>query len=127
MDRRYLLGSLVLPRVIDVDTGRPRRPTMADLRDRGIVVDDEHLAVESIRRTGAGGEFLTDPLTLEHLRDAECFENDLFDMTGLEDAPDILTRAREKVDAMTADFESPVPGELQEKLRRYFHDVRARA
>ncbi len=96
----------------------------AKFLDRGIMVDEKHLGVENIRQAGPGGEFLTDDLTLELLREGEFFLNDLFDMTGTEDGKSIMERAREKVDEIVEGFESPLPGDLQEKLRRYLHDER---
>jgi hypothetical protein len=33
----------------------------------------------------------------------------------------MLERAHEKVERMVAGFESPLPGQVQEDLRRYFH------
>ena len=97
---------------------------VAEFLDRGIIVDEKHLGVENIRRTGPGGDFLTDGLTLELLREGEFFSNDLFDMTGTENGKSILERAREKANQLAEGFESPLPGDLQEKLRRYFHDER---
>jgi trimethylamine--corrinoid protein Co-methyltransferase len=35
---------------------------------KGIVVDPEHLALEAIREVGPGGNFMTSPHTLSHLR-----------------------------------------------------------
>jgi trimethylamine--corrinoid protein Co-methyltransferase len=92
--------------------------------ERGVTVDDRHLALDSIRSAGPGGDFLTDELTLELLRDSDVFENDLFDMTGRPDALGMMERAREQVDSITAGFESPLPGHLQEALRRYCRDHR---
>ena len=96
----------------------------AGFLSRGIRVDEQRLGADSIRRAGPGGDFLMDDLTLDLLHGDEFFDNDLFDMTGSEDGASILERAREKVDQMTADFESPLPHGLQEDLRRYFHDER---
>jgi len=91
---------------------------------RGVTVDPIHLAVENIKNAGPGGHFLTDELTMRLLRGDEFFRNDLFDLSGgYHDAPSLLERAHAKVDDMLADFQSPVPGPVQEDLRRYFHDL----
>lgn len=44
---------------------------------RGIAVDDEALALEAIRRAGPGGDYLTDPHTLRHMR--ELWQSRFFD------------------------------------------------
>jgi len=92
--------------------------------DRGIRVDEERLAIESIKRNGPGGNYLMEDLTIKMLREDEFFDNDLLDMTCGESGTPIIQRAREKVDEMTEEFESPLPHNLQENLRRYFHDQR---
>lgn len=95
----------------------------AKFLSRGINTDALHLAVESIKRAGPGGHYLEDNLTLELLRAGEFFSNDLFDYSGEYGAhSSLLERAHEKVEEMVADFESPVPDNIQEELRRYFHD-----
>ena len=96
----------------------------AKFLDGGFKVDQMRLAVENIKRNGPGGDYLMDDLTLKMLHEPEFFENDLFDMTGSEAGKWILQRAKEKVDEMVTQFQSPLPGNLQENLRRYFHDIR---
>ena len=87
---------------------------------------DTHLGVESIERVGVGGHYLQDDMTLELLRSNEFFNSDLFDYGLLQEGqPSMLERAHRKVEEMTRDFESPVPGDVQEGLRRFFHDQRA--
>ena len=80
-------------------------------------------ALESIKRVGPGGNFLADDLTLELLRSGEFFNNELFDYSGHHGAhPSLLEQAHGKVEQMIAEFSSPVPEQLQEDLRRYFHN-----
>lgn len=89
---------------------------------RGIQVDDLRLGVESIRRAGPGGSFMTDDLTVQLLRKGEFFANDLFDYaaeTAVE-GPSLLARAHIKVEQMVADPQSPHSGQVQENLHRYF-------
>jgi trimethylamine--corrinoid protein Co-methyltransferase len=85
-------------------------------------MNTEHLeaGLASIKRAGPGGHFLDDELTLELLRSKEFFGSDLLDMSGQEGAPSLLERAHEKVEAMIAGFESPVPETIRDDLRRYF-------
>ena len=82
-------------------------------------------AVESIHRTGPGGHFMGDDLTLENLRSEEFFDNQLFDHGEiLEGQPSILERAHQQAADLTADFECPHSGEVQEGLHRFFRDER---
>ena len=94
---------------------------------RGIRTDDVSLAIDSIRNAAPGGDFLTDPLTLAGMHGDAFFANDLFDLTPAgEQGKSLLDRAHEKVERAVADFTSPVPDDVQEALRRYFHDECAR-
>ena len=82
--------------------------------------------VESLNNHTWGGHFLMDDLTLKNLRSGEFFASGLFDMSGEDKgALSMLERAHARVEEATAGFVSPVPGEVQEKLRRYFHDLYA--
>jgi len=93
---------------------------------RGINTDDRHLGLASIQAAGPRGDFLTDDLTLELLRSDEFFQHDVFDLGGgYAPGQSLLERAHDKVEQLVADFESPVPGDVQENLRRYFHDLYA--
>ena len=93
--------------------------------DAGIEV--EHLGVESIERAGPGGHYLSDRMTVEQLRTPEFFSGDLFDYGGLhEGQPTMLERAHQQAGDLVAGFESPHSGQVQEELKRFFHDERAR-
>ena len=90
---------------------------------QGMRTDAEHLAIESAHRVGPRGEFMTDDLTLKYMRGGEFFANDLFDHTGTtEGGTSLFDRAHAKVQSMIADFQSPVPDDVQEGLRRFFRD-----
>lgn len=94
---------------------------------RGIDTDALRLGVDSIDAAGPGGNFLTDELTLMFLQEPEFFTNSLFRYSGDHvGGKSLLERAHEEVVEMVKDFESPVPGQVQEDLRRYFHDRYAR-
>jgi trimethylamine--corrinoid protein Co-methyltransferase len=84
-----------------------------------------HLGLESIARVGPGGHFLADDLTLELLRSAEFFDDELFACEGPEAEP-MLARAHRRVEELAADFDSPLPGQVQEELRRFFREEYAR-
>ena len=89
---------------------------------RGIQVDELRLGVESLRRTGPGGSFMTDDLTVQLLRKGEFFANDLLDYaaeTAVE-GPSLLARAHAKVEQMVANPQSPHSEAVQENLQRYF-------
>ena len=68
-----------------------------------------------------------DDLTMRFMRGGEFFSNDIFDYTGsCESGSPMLKRAHDKVEDMVAEFESPVPHQVREGLRRFFHDECAR-
>ena len=89
---------------------------------RGIQVDELRLGVESLRRAGPGGSFMTDDLTVQLLRKREFFSNDLFDYAAetAAESPSLLARAHAKVEQMVANPQSPHSEAVQENLRRYF-------
>jgi trimethylamine---corrinoid protein Co-methyltransferase len=93
---------------------------------RGINTDDFHLGAENIASIGPGGNFLTDDLTLSLLRQDEFFKPDVFDMPdGFNEGKSLLENAHQRVEELVADFQSPVPSDIQENLRRFFHDLYA--
>jgi len=91
---------------------------------RGIPLDDTRLARDALAAAGPGANFLTDELTLSLMGGGEFFHHELFDCGGgYEDTPSMLERAHEKAAALTAKCESPLPGRVQENLRRYFREA----
>ena len=96
----------------------------AEFLGRGIEVSRHTLGLRNIKEAGPGGHFLTDDLTLDLLRGDEFFSNDLFDYSGAASEGDsLLSRAHDKVESIVADFRSPLPGNVQEDLRRYFAEA----
>ncbi len=90
---------------------------------RGINTEPFQLGVASIAAAGPGGDFLTDELTLQTMRDGSFFTNDLFDYNPCgHEGPGMLERAHAKVEQMVAGAESPHPQEVREGMCRYFHD-----
>ncbi len=91
--------------------------------NQGINTDALHLGVENIKRNGPGKHYLEDDLTLNLLRSEEFFSDDLFDYSGeYGEHPSLLQRAHKKVEEMVTNFKSPVPDDIQEELRRWFHN-----
>jgi trimethylamine:corrinoid methyltransferase-like protein len=91
---------------------------------KGISLEYLTKGLDSIKAQKYGGHFLTEDLTVELLRSGEFFSSDIFDLSGgyRDGAPSMLEKAHEKVCELTADYVSPVPGDIQEKLCRYFSD-----
>ncbi|MFC1526550.1 trimethylamine methyltransferase family protein, partial [Candidatus Latescibacterota bacterium] len=80
--------------------------------------------MDSIRRVGPGGQFMDDALTLERLRSGEFFDGELFDYG---DGEAMLARAHALAEELSAEADSPLPGEMQEGVRRLLRDEYARA
>jgi trimethylamine---corrinoid protein Co-methyltransferase len=97
---------------------------MAEYVARGIDFSDEKLAVDSLLRTGAGGNFLTDELTIKLLRSGEFFDSPLLDLTGgyTEGAPGMLQIAHRKVVELVESYQPTVPGNVREAIERFFRD-----
>jgi len=90
---------------------------------RGIDLETLDQSLESIRRVGPGGHFMTDDLTMARLRAGEFFDSDIFDLTGVYGPhPSLLERAHQKVEEMISRQPTPVPDRVKEVLRRYFRD-----
>ncbi len=90
---------------------------------RGIRTDDLRLGMASLERVGPGGQFLDDDLTVELMRSDEFFRNDIFDLGGGHaDGQPMLERAHAWVAQLVDGYQSRVPGDIQENLRRHFHE-----
>jgi len=81
-------------------------------------------SLDSIREQGCGGNFLTDDLTLEKLRDSEFFSHPLFDEAcehggGLS----VLDRTHAEAQRIDEDFVSPVPEDIADALRIHFDKI----
>jgi trimethylamine--corrinoid protein Co-methyltransferase len=98
---------------------------MAEYVARGIDLSDEKLAVDSLLRTGPGGNFLTDDLTLRLLRSGEFFHSPLVDLTGgyTQEAPGMLEIAHRKVVELVENYRPTVPGNVREAIARFFRDA----
>lgn len=85
---------------------------------------DARLGLDSLKARGPGVHYLEDELTLELMRGGEFFDHELFAYGEEEGAP-LLARAHQRAEALAADRPSPLPGAVQEALRRFFADERA--
>jgi trimethylamine--corrinoid protein Co-methyltransferase len=89
---------------------------------RGVVVDDEHLAVHVIDGVGPGGNFLAEDHTLGHFR-REFWQPRLIDRNRRENweaagSKTLGQRVREKVVDLIENFEpTPLDAAVEEKLR----------
>jgi len=95
---------------------------------RGIEVNDETLALEAIKEIGPGGNFLTHPNTLKHMR-TELFEPQLADRQ-LRDrweeagAKDTRERARERArDILLHHEPHAIADRLDRKIRDSFTNI----
>lgn len=80
--------------------------------------------LESIREQGCGGNFLTDDLTIEHLRDSEFFSHLLFDESGEHGGgASMLERAHNEALRIDESYISPVPEDIADALRSHFDRI----
>ena len=92
---------------------------------KGMMIDKYQEAAESIFNNRHGENYIMDDLTIKNLREEEFYDqiNEILDMRGsYDDTPTALENAHKKVKELTKDFISPIPGDIQEDLMRYFHD-----
>jgi trimethylamine--corrinoid protein Co-methyltransferase len=91
---------------------------------RGMRTEEPWLGTASLERVGPGGQFLDDDLTLELMRSDEFFRDDIFDLGGGHGrGKSFLERAHERVEQMVDGYQSRVPGDIQEGLRRHFGEL----
>lgn len=88
----------------------------------GISVTDETLAVDVIRKVGAGGHFLLEEHTFKHMKTVQS-QSKLFDRTSRENwvdngSKDLATRAREQVKYILENHRpEPLPADVAKQLR----------
>lgn len=88
----------------------------------GICVTDETLAVDVIRKVGAGGHFLMEEHTFKHMKTVQS-QSQLFDRNPRENwsdngSKDIVTRAREQVRYILEHHKpEPLPAPVAQQLR----------
>jgi len=79
-------------------------------------------AVESIRRAGPGGNYLTDELTLALMRGHEFFADEVFDLSGAEDGVSLLERAHARVDELVSSYSYEAPAHVARALDDWFEE-----
>ncbi len=97
---------------------------MAEYSADGIDTSDYKLAAASIERNGPGGNFLTEDLTIDMLRDkTEFFSSPHFDLTGgyTGTAPGIYEKAHMTAESLVENYRPTVPEKVQNAVRDYFH------
>jgi len=93
---------------------------MLERLERGIQVDKEHLAFESIKNAGPRGNFLTDDLTIQLLRTDEHHYGELLDsLESWNDDDSLLNRAHEKAEEIIISHQPSVKEEMIEKIHRF--------
>ena len=100
---------------------------MAKYLSKGVDFTGEKSGVASIEKTGPGGNFLMDDLTLALLRDTEeFFHTPYMDLTGETSDPksskSMLAIAHQKVVDVQNAYVSRVPGTVLENIKRFFYD-----
>lgn len=94
----------------------------------GIVVNDETLAVDVIRKVGAGGHFLMEEHTLKHMRSVQS-QTKLFDRSTRETwtaggAKDLATRANEQARYILANHKpEPLVPAVTKQLRQIIEEA----
>jgi trimethylamine--corrinoid protein Co-methyltransferase len=93
---------------------------------KGIQVDQEHLAVETIDAVGPGGTFITSAHTLDHMRNEFFAGNGVTDQNSRENwmengSPDAWKRARKIAEKILAEKEkSYIPADVEQMIREKF-------
>ena len=95
---------------------------MVEYVSRGIDIDDHKLGLESLLRTGPGGNFMTDDLTFDLLRSDEFFNSPLVDLSGgyTDAAPGMLEIAHRKVAEIVESYQPTVPEKIREAIAKFF-------
>lgn len=93
----------------------------ADFMVRGMRLDQLDESMESMERQKDAGYFLMDDLTMDHMRSDEFFSDKTMNMAGeFKEAPSMLERAQKTIAKVKKSYESPVPEQVQERIKAYF-------
>jgi trimethylamine---corrinoid protein Co-methyltransferase len=97
---------------------------MAEYLARGVDMSDYKLAIDSIAQVGPGGNYMTDPLTMELLRGDEFFTTEYFDLTGgySDPSPGIYEMAHVKANELVTNYKPTVPEKIQDAIKKFFAD-----
>lgn len=87
---------------------------------RGIQVDEDALAIETILEVGQGGSFLVTDHTLRHLRTGEHFYDEILSPPGASRlGSDVWERAHAEAERLLADHRSSVPDQVREAVKEF--------
>lgn len=93
----------------------------SDFMTRGMRLDTLDSGLDSMREQQDVGHYMMDDLTLELMRSDEFFADPLFNYMGeFKEAPSMLDRAHAQVLEIADRFVSPVPAEIQARIKAYF-------
>ena len=87
---------------------------------KGMVLDDEHLAYDVIKRVGPGGDFLADEHTLRWMRD-EYYYSPVVNHDG-EHGKSMLDRAHDEVERLLEQYTPVVCEKVQNELEMLLDD-----
>ena len=93
----------------------------SDFMRRGILLDQLEESMQSMEDQKDTGYFLMDDVTLDNMRSGEFFSDNTLNMAGeFKEEPSMLQRAQDTIRKVKADFVSPVPEEIQARIRTWF-------
>lgn len=93
----------------------------SDFMRRGILLDQLEESMQSMADQKDTGYFLMDDVTLDNMRSGEFFSDNTLNMAGeFKEEPSMLQRAQDTIRKVKADFVSPVPEEIQARIRTWF-------
>jgi trimethylamine---corrinoid protein Co-methyltransferase len=93
--------------------------------NKGINMTGDSLAKDVIERVGAAGSFLSERHTLNHFRKEYCYDGDVLNFMDRaawmkQGAPDIMTKAKDKVDRILRDNSNYIDPERESALDQAF-------
>jgi trimethylamine--corrinoid protein Co-methyltransferase len=119
-----LQGSLQLQVIADDTLGFLRAMT------RGVVVDDETLALDVVEELGPSGDYLTNPHTLRHFKEpfySKLADKGTYSQWQKRGATTMEERAAQKVDRILRDHHpEPLPANIQRGIREIVEREQAR-
>lgn len=93
----------------------------SDFMCRGILMDQLEESMQSMEDQKDTGYFLMDDVTLDNMRSGEFFSDNTLNMAGeFKEEPSMIRRAQATVGKVKQEFVSPVPEEIQSRIRTYF-------
>lgn len=89
---------------------------------KGMTIDEDRMAMDSIQRVGPGGNFLMDEHTLSYMRDEdEFYTSPIVNHSG-DHGKSMVDRAHDRVEELTVNFQSPVLEHIRNDLVKLLED-----